>query len=430
MNRTSMKTAAGSLASTLLAWVLGTATAVAQGPVLIRDARVHTVAAAGTLEHTDVLVENGRIAAIGKNLAAPKGATIIDADGKPLTPGLFGGLSNLGVEEIGLEPSAGDGSVALGDMRPEFDLTLAYNPDSPTVAASRISGVTFMMLAPTPGSARAGGTLVAGQGAIVRLDGRLESEGDRSRAMFVDFGGDSVDLSGGSRAAQYMLLRQAFNEARTPAVMMAHDQRLLTPAGRQQLGDWLRNRNLFVVDADRAADLRQLLAFAKREELHLALAHANEAWRIAPQLAAAKVPVIIDPLEDLPSSFDSVGATMENAARLARAGVEVAFSLGDRVPYASRKVRQAAGNAVAHGMPWDAALAAITRVPAKIFGVGDSIGSIEVGRQADLVLWSGDPLEVSSLARAVLIAGQPVQMRSRQTDLRDRYMELLKPVFR
>jgi hypothetical protein len=285
------------------------------------------------------------------------------------------------------------------------------------------------MLAPSAQSAKAGGTLIAGQGAIMRLDGRLDSEGDKTRALFIDLGGDAVALSGGSRAAQFMLLRQAFTEARTPAVLGATDQHMLTPAGRQQLGDWLHNHNLMVFDVDRASDIRQLLAFSKREDLHTAIAHGNEAWRVAPALAAAHVAVIVDPLEDLPSSFDSVGATMENAARLARAGVSVAFSIGSREPYNARKLRQAAGNAVAYGMPWDAALAAITRVPAQLFGVGDQLGTIEVGKQADLVLWNGDPLDVASLAREVLIAGRPTAMHSRQTELRDRYLERLKPSF-
>jgi hypothetical protein len=415
-------------ASLLVALSLIAATASAAS-LLIRDAKVHTAAAAGTLEHTDVLVQDGRIAAIGPALTAAKGVRVIDAEGKPLTPGLFGGLSFTGVMEIGLEPSAEDQSVGLGNMRPEFDLTLAYNPDAPSVAVNRMSGVTFTMLAPSPQTAKAGGTLIAGQGAMMRLDGRLESEGDKSRALFIDLGGDAVALSGGSRAAQFMLLRQAFVEARTPAALTATDLHMLTPAGRQQLGDWLRNHDLMVFDVDRASDIRQLLAFAKREDLRVAIGHGNEAWRVAPALAAAHVTVIVDPLEDLPSSFDSVGATMENAARLARGGVSVAFSIGSREPYNARKLRQAAGNAVAHGMPWEAALAAITRVPAQLFGMGDQLGTIEVGKQADLVLWSGDPLEVTSLAREVLIAGRPSSMRSRQTELRDRYLERLKSSF-
>jgi imidazolonepropionase-like amidohydrolase len=147
---------------------------------------------------------------------------------------------------------------------------------------------------------------------------------------------------------------------------------------------------------------------------------------VAPQLAAAKVPVILDPLENLPANFDGVGATLENAARLDKAGVRIAFSFGDSESHNIRKIRQAAGIAVAHGLPWQAGLAAITRVPAEIFGVADRVGSIETGRLANLVVWSGDPLEVTSVAEQVFIGGKLEPPTSRQTELRDRYLERLR----
>ncbi|MCS6946336.1 MAG: amidohydrolase family protein, partial [Steroidobacteraceae bacterium] len=184
------------------------------------------------------------------------------------------------------------------------------------------------------------------------------------------------------------------------------------------------------VDVDRAADILQVLKFAERENLRIAIAKGAEAWRVAAELAAAKVPVILDPFANLPASFDEVGATRQNAVRLARAGVEIAFSLTDRGPDRARVLRQAAGNAVAQGLPWETALAAITRVPAALFGALDEVGTIEVGKRADLVLWSGDPLEVSSIAEQVFFDGRPIDMRSRQTELRDRYVERLRPSFR
>jgi imidazolonepropionase-like amidohydrolase len=136
--------------------------------------------------------------------------------------------------------------------------------------------------------------------------------------------------------------------------------------------------------------------------------------------------VLLDPLDNLPSSFDKVGATLENAARLQKAGVTIALSFRDPQAYNIRKIRQAAGNAVAHGLPPEAALAAMTRNPAAIFGVADRVGALAVGRPADLVVWSGDPLEVTTLAERVFIGGQAMPMRSRQTELRDRYLERLR----
>jgi imidazolonepropionase-like amidohydrolase len=224
-----------------------------------------------------------------------------------------------------------------------------------------------------------------------------------------------------------MLLRQAILEARTPNALLDGDERLLTPRGRQVLRQFLEGAGVVVFDVDRAADIRQTLEFAMREKLRIAILGAAEGWRVAADLAAAKVPVIIDALEDLPGSFDSIGATLENAARLHKGGVRVAFTLGSAdEPYNVRKIRQAAGVAVANGLPWDVALAGLTSVPAEIFSVNDRCGAIERGRRADLVLWSGDPLEVTSLPERVFIDGQLQPDRSRQTELRDRYLERVR----
>jgi hypothetical protein len=387
--------------------------------VFIHDATVHTLTAAGVLSHADVLIRDGRIAELGTALKAPADAQRIEAAGRPLTPGLFGGVGYLGIEEIGLEPAADDYALKLGAMRPEFDVTPAFNPDSVVLGVSRLGGVTFAQLGP---AAESGGSIIAGQGAIVRLDGEVAAP----RALFIAAGGGASALSGGTRAAQFMLLSQAIGEVREPKLLLANDQRLLTPAGREALRGYLGGAQRVVFDVNRAADIRQVMAFAQREHLAIALRGAAEAWRLAPELARAGVPVLIDPLADLPDSFDQVGATLENAARLNAAGVKVVFSFEDPEPHNLRKLRQGAGVAVAHGMPWEAALAALTRNPAEVFGVADRNGSIARGRPADLVLWSGDPLEVSTLADQVFIQGVAQAMRSRQTELRDRYLPKLK----
>ena len=387
--------------------------------VLIRNATVHTQTSAGVLKGTDVLIEDGVISAIGAGLAAGD-AQVIDAKGQPLTPGLFGGLSNLGVHEIGLDPSTEDGTLHMNAMRPEFDVTRAYNPDSVIVGVNRVGGITFTAVVPVPGE---GGSIIAGEGAIVQLDGTPRTH---SRILYVQVGGAANELSGGSRAGQFMLLRQAIFEARNPNAYAEGDERLLTPFGRKVLKEFLDGAGVILFEVDRAADIRQVLDLAKREKLRIALAGAAEGWRVASELASAKVPVLIDGLENLPNSFDSIGATLENAARMEKAGVRVAFTMDSVEPHNLRKLRQAAGNAVAHGMSWDAALAGITRVPAEIFGVNERVGAIERGRRADLVLWSGDPLEVTSLAQRVFVDGALQSDRSRQTDLRDRYVERVR----
>jgi hypothetical protein len=319
-----------------------------------------------------------------------------------------------------------DYSLKLGSMRPEFDVTTAFNPESAVLGVARVGGITFAVISATaePGGKGApGGTIIAGQGSVAQLDGSIVP---KSHALFVDVGGDASALSGGSRAAEYMLLDQAISEVRSPKSLLPNDQRLLTPAGRQTLQGYLDGHGLVVFDADRASDIRQVIALVKREKLHAVIKGGSEAWRVAPELAAAHIPVVLNPLQDLPESFDIVGATLENAARLNRAGVKIAFSLDDPQPHNIRKVRQTAGIAVAHGLPWEAALAALTSNPAEIFGVASRNGTIARGHPADLVLWSGDPLEVTSLAQRVFIEGQSQSMQSRQTLLRDRYLEKLR----
>lgn len=388
--------------------------------VLIRGARVHTVDAAGNLDDTDVLVRDGKIAQIGKALAAP-GARVVDAQGRPLTPGLFGGLTALGLEEVSAEVATVDHAYTPGalappqpmGLRPEFDVGHAYNPASMVIPVQVVEGVTFTMLAP---SAAPGGSLIGGQGGLATLDGRSIDLLPASKSLFVAMGSGAATLTGNSRAAQYMLLDQAIRETRGA---LFEGERLLTVAGRETMAKFLAGgRVVFYVD--RAIDIRRVVAFAKKHGFKPVIAGGAEAWQVAAELAAARVPVLLDPFVNLPGNFDQFGATLENAARLQRAGVTIAFSMSGDASHMARKLRQGAGNAVANGLPWDAGLAAITANPAAIFGAADR-GRIAVGQRADLVLWSGDPLDVSALAEQVWIGGDAQPMVSRQTLLRDRY---------
>ncbi|KAA2284017.1 amidohydrolase family protein [Arenimonas fontis] len=386
--------------------------------LLIRGATVHTADAAGTLKDHDVLVRGGVIRAIGRDLPAPAGAAVVEAGGRPLTPGLFAGLSGLGVEEVSGEAATVDGNLALGTLvppqqavwRPEFDLDLAFNPASMAIPVSRIEGLSFTVLAP---GAVPGGSLLAGQGSAFVLDGSHAPLAG-SRSLFINLGSDVSPLSGGSRAGQWMLLEQAVSDARNGS------DELLTRAGRAALARYLDGGRV-VFHVDRAADIRQTLAFARRHGIRPVIAGGAEAWQVADELRAAGAPVLLDPLLNLPYDFDRLGARLDNAARLHRAGVTVAFSQSGDATHNARKIRQLAGNAVANGLPWEAGLAGLTSAPARIFGIRDR-GRIAVGQVADLVLWSGDPLEVTSLAQQMWLAGKPVPMRSRQTELRDRYL--------
>ncbi|MEN5070674.1 amidohydrolase family protein [Stenotrophomonas sp. TWI1183] len=383
--------------------------------LLIRNATVHTAAARGSLEHSDVLIQGGVIRAVGPGLSTPAGVAVVDAAGKPLTPALFGGITDIGIEEVSGESATVDSTLKLEDqpLRPEFDVTLAFNPDSVLIPVARLDGIGFTLL-----GANTGGGFIAGQGGVMRLDGSADPVGPQ--ALFIRLGASGAELTGTSRAAQWMLLEQMVSEARG-RVPADSPHALLTPAGRATLARYLAGQGRIVVQVDRAADIRQLLRWAAREKVRIAIAGGAEAWRLAPQLAQAGVPVFVDGLGNLPSSFDQLGATLQNAARLKAAGVPVSFAQRDDASHNARKMRQLAGNAVANGLPWDDGLAGLTRVPAQALGVGDRLGTIEPGKLADLVLWEGDPLDVGHYAEQVWLGGRAMPMRSRQTDLRDRY---------
>lgn len=383
--------------------------------LLIRNATVHTAAARGSLEHSDVLIQGGVIRAVGQGLSAPAGMAVVDAAGKPLTPALFGGITDIGIEEVSGESATVDSTLKLEDqpLRPEFDVTLAFNPDSVLIPVARLDGIGFTLL-----GANTGGGFIAGQGGVMRLDGSADPVGPQ--ALFIRLGASGAELTGTSRAAQWMLLEQMVSEARG-RVPSDSPHALLTPAGRATLARYLAGQGRIVVQVDRAADIRQLLRWAAREKVRIAIAGGAEAWRLAPQLAQAGVPVFVDGLGNLPSSFDQLGATLQNAARLKAAGVPVSFAQRDDASHNARKMRQLAGNAVANGLPWDDGLAGLTRVPAQALGVGDRLGTIEPGKLADLVLWEGDPLDVGHYAEQVWLGGRAMPMRSRQTELRDRY---------
>ena len=256
-------------------------------------------------------------------------------------------------------------------------------------------------------------------------------------AMFAVLGEQGSHLAGGSRAAALLRLKEAFQDALDYAANRkaydAGDRRsyALSRLDLEALLPVVRGQLPLVVAVDRASDIETVLRFGREWKLKLILSGATEAWKVAGQIAAAKVPVLVSPMEDRPDSFESLGATLENATRLHKAGVTLAFATGDA--HNARNLKQAAGNAVANGLPWDAALEAITAAPARIWGIADHYGTLEPGKDADVVIWDGDPLELTTFADAVFIRGREMPMKSRQTELRDRYKDLggpLPPAYR
>lgn len=380
--------------------------------ILIRGASVHTMTGDDVLENTDIFIRGGKVQRIGKDLPVPQDDVhVFNAEGKPLTPGFFAGITSIGITEVSAVEESSDSGLALKEMRPEFDVVPAYNPNSTLIPVTRIEGFSFTLLGANPQ-----GSIFGGQGQLVLLDGGYESF-IGAPALFISVGRNASSLSGSSRAGQWMLLNQAMQEADSPPT--STETALLTRAGRGTLSAYA-NGGKVVFNVDRASDILETLRFAERYGFDPVISGGREAWMVAGQLADAGVPVLLDPLNNLPSSFDSLGSRLDNAAILEAAGVVVAISGAGS--HNARNQRQMAGNAVSHGLPHEAGIAALTSNPAKIFGVADQQGSIQKNQAANVVLWSGDPLDVTSAAEVVIINGKLIPMESRQTKLRDRYL--------
>jgi hypothetical protein len=400
------------LKTILIASLVIFATAAQAQTIMIRGATVHTMGKNGVLENTDVFVSAGKIQKIGKDLPVPQDIYVFNAVGKPLTPGFFAGITSLGIEEVSAVSESVDGSLALKEMRPEFNIIPAYNPHSSLIPVTRIEGFSFTLL-----GAGTKGSIFGGQGRLVALNGGYESFIGNS-VLFINVGRDASALSGGSRAGQWMLLHQAMQEADNPPA--SNEARLLTRNGRNTLSAYAENGLKTVFNVDRASDILEVLRFAENYGLSPVISGGAEAWMVARQLAIAKVPVLLNPLTNLPGNFDSLGSRLDNAAILEAAGVTIIISGAGS--HNARKQRQMAGNAVSYGLPHEAGIAALTSNPAQIFGFTDDQGTIRRNKPANVVLWSGDPLEVTSVAEVVIINGELIPMESRQTKLRDRYL--------
>lgn len=390
----------------------------------ITGARLHTLGPSGVIENGTIVIRDGRIEAVGADVDVPRDAQRIDAAGKIVTPGLYDAYSYIGVVEVSLVVETNDRVQSGARYTASFRVADAINPRSTLIPVNRIEGITRAVVTPAV-AAESFSSPVAGLGSVIHLGGVEDYLVARDAALYVHLGEEGAALAGGARGLTLMRLREAlqdardFSEHRGAFEARARRQYSASRPDLEALAETLDGERPVVVSVDRASDIRTALRLADEFGLKLVVAGGAEAWMEADRLAAAQVPVILDPLENLPDRFESLGATLENAARLHAAGVTVAFATGES--HNARNMRQAAGNAVAYGLPWDAALAAMTVNPARIFGLEGATGSLQAGKDADLVIWDGDPLEVTSAAERVFIRGRDIPMVSRHTLLRDRY---------
>ena len=401
---------------------------VAPGPVVaITNARILPVSGPA-IDRGTILIRGGRIAAVGANVTTPAGAQVIDAAGKSVTPGLIDSAVQVGLVEIPLSgQGSADESTTDNRVSAAFNVIDSFNGNSAVIPVTRVEGVTRALI--TPGGT---GNVFAGQAAVMDFSGaQVPSSVTRGPAAMIALLGESgAGVAGGSRSTAILRLREILQDAQDYAVnRLAFNTARRRDYSRSRLDlealqPVLKGQIPLAVQANRASDLLAAVRLANEFKLRLVLMGASEGWMVADQLAAANVPVVIKPLTNIPT-FESLGATLENAARLSRAGVQVAIASFDTQN--SRNIRQEAGNAIANGMDRHAALEAVTLAPARVWGVADRVGSIEPGKDADLVIWSTtDPFELTSGAERVFIKGREMPRETRQRALLERYRRLTR----
>ena len=373
------------------------------------------------IENATVLIRDGRIAAVGANVSVPAGATRIDAAGKWVTPGLFDGAGQMGLREIGAVQNTNEQTLRGDEVAASFNVLEGINPGSMLIGVNRIEGVTTTLAVPN-------GSLIWGQAAVIDLDGTTieQMRVKSSAAMVVDLSEGAKDAGGGSRAGVAQRLRRVFDDAleyaKRPTYQRAQNEQLAASAADlQALLPVLRGQMPMLAYANRRSDIETAMRIAKEYKIRLIIGGAAEGWMIPGEIAAAGVPVLVEPLANIPS-YDALGIRYENAALMTKGGVKVA--LLETTTENTRNLRQQAGNAVATGMTWDQALRAVTLTPAEILGVSDRYGSLEAGKVANVVVWTGDPFEFSTGVEHVFIRGKDVPLRSRQTELLERYKTL------
>ena len=409
--------------------------------VAITGGRVLT--GTSVIENGTVVVRNGRVVSVGTG-AAPAGLRTVDARGKIVTPGFVAVDSGLGGSEVGSVRGSNDLSNNANSLSAAFDLSYGLDPWSFTLPVARLGGVTRAVV--TPQHAGSGGGhshddsdfagaghggyqspgLFAGQAAVIKLGGADILVKPRV-AMVAPFGEAGKGVAGGARGAEFVLFKETLAEVRLYARNKAAYDRAalrdlsLSRADLEALIPVANGSMPLIVSVNRASDIQQVLRLAREEGVKVILDGAAEGWLVADEIAAARVPVLLHPITNLPGNFEMRAARMQNAAALNAAGVVIAIKGNEGSTHRARDIRYNAGNAVSHGLPFAAAIQAITVNPARIFGFDGQFGELKPGAAGDVVVWSGDPLEPLSQPSAVFIDGVEQPLQARNLLLRDRY---------
>ncbi|OZA94416.1 MAG: amidohydrolase [Erythrobacter sp. 34-65-8] len=417
------------LLATAAAFAFGAlaAPAIAQD-IAITNATVATGDGSAPMEGATVVIRGGKVVAAGRGVAVPAGTRTIDGAGKWVTPGIFMPVTDLGLADVEGVGDSNDTRAARSRFSAALDASTAVNYASQHIAVSRAGGVTRASIVTAPG-----GAIFAGQGAVIDTGADRNAVVASRAFQMVTLGEAAARIAGGSRVAAYAELANALREAgEFAAGRWQGDGNLLTRADAEALAPVVTGAQPLYVHVERAADIRAVLSLPRRyPKLKLVLLGVSEGWIVADDIAAAGVPVIADPLDNLPASFEQLGATHSNVGRMVQAGVKVALGGLSGGITGPRIAPQFAGNLVAlsqvpgaTGLTWGQAFASISSIPAEISGFGGRFGVLSAGAAGDLVVWDGDPLEVSSAPVQVFIDGIEQPLDSHQTRLRDRYRDL------
>ncbi|HEX3160211.1 MAG TPA: amidohydrolase family protein [Gemmatimonadaceae bacterium] len=419
----------GTLASAIVALgvlAVGSAPVAAQ-TIAITGGKVYPVSGA-PIENGTVLIRDGKIVAVGASVAVPADAQRVDATGKVVTPGFINGLTQVGVVEVSAVSDTRDAFArGTNSVAAAFRVVDGLNPRSVMIPPAREGGITTVAVVPAGG-------LVAGQAALVDLvDGPAERMIVRSPLAMVAQVGDAGQAGTGARGELVGKLRvlledaRAFRQNRRAYDAGATRQLSASRADLEALVQVLDGSIPMLFFADRASDIRTVLALGTEFGFRPMIAGGAEAWMVADELARARVPVLTGAMNNIPSSFAALGTRQENAALLRAAGVPVVLvgnGAGDPVTFNVSNLRYEAGNAVAYGMSWDDALRAVTATPAEVFGVAERVGTLAAGKDANVVIWSGDPFEFTSRAEHVFVRGVEASGPTRQEELMRRYRTL------
>jgi imidazolonepropionase-like amidohydrolase len=399
--------------------------------VAITNARLVIGDGSAPIEGGTVVVRDGKVVAAGKSVAVPQGIQTVDAGGRYVTPGIVAGFTRLGIVEVDGVDQTNDSGASKSPFHASIDVAPAVNPLSSSVPLNRAEGITRAIVAPD-----ASGSIWAGLGAVIDLSADRQAVTVPRAFQFMEYGETGAQNAGGSRPAAIAMFRNTLYEVRDFAKRGGTwpDQgkdALLTRADAVALEPVVNGRMPLLVHVERASDMLALIDIKKEmPQLRFVFVGATEGWTVAKEIAAAHIPVIASALNDLPESFEQLAATESNVGRMKAAGVLVGIGMiNDNDARQARLEKQYAGNLVgisrlpgATGLDWDSAFAAITSKPAEAVGLDGEIGSLRPGRDGDVVIWDGDPLELGTAVAAVYIDGVKQPLHTRQDDLLKRYM--------